>query len=401
MHGLMLRDNLIVETPFRRISLAARDSGYDEKWLQKLLFANPGLIPIGEIDGGAQGVVPICRELAIPRAGCSVFLDIFGITPEGKPVLVECKLWRNPQARREVIAQILEYASLVRQWSYGDLSARIRSAETTKSANPLFASVADAYPDTNEAPFVDRVSTALRTGDFILIIAGDGIRTDIHAIADHLNTSSGLASKLALVEFQLWQGEDNELMVIPTLPLRTEVIQHRVIMDENGVPLSFDSEGGGQDDAETLIDPDREDFKQKTRIFWQSYIDNAVFDHPDQPKPRHGGHGWVRMAMPHPAKWLTAFRAKTGEAGLFMRFKQEEGLNAYQEIEAAKDQLEADSGLSIRMTVEQGNPFRGLVSIDYVGDPQNDGDFRDWLIDASNAAVNTFRPFLNQLARPD
>ena len=32
------------------------------------------------------------------------------ITPDGNLVLVECKLWRNPQARREVLAQIIDYA---------------------------------------------------------------------------------------------------------------------------------------------------------------------------------------------------------------------------------------------------------------------------------------------------
>ncbi len=343
--------------------------------------------------------MPICRELAIPRAGGSVFLDIFGITPEGKPVLVECKLWRNPQARREVIAQILEYASLIRQWSYGDLSARVRSADTPTSANPLYTSVAAVFPDIDEARFTDRVSAALRTGDFILIIAGDGIRSDVQAIADHLNASSGLSSKLALVEFQLWRGKSDELMVIPTLPLRTEVIRHRVIMDESGVPLSFENEDGAQDDVETLIDPDGDVTKQKNRVFWQSYIDKAVFDHPDQTQPRHGGQNWVRMAMPRPAEWMTAFRGKTGEAGLFMHFKEEDGLTAYQEIEAAKDQLEADSGLLIRMTIENESPFKGLVLIDYDGDPQDDGTFKDWLIKASNAAVSTFRPFLNQLPK--
>lgn len=47
---------------------------------------------------------------------------------------MECKLWRNPQARREVLAQILEYASLLRGWSYGDLTARLKAARGGLSA---------------------------------------------------------------------------------------------------------------------------------------------------------------------------------------------------------------------------------------------------------------------------
>lgn len=60
------------------------------------------------------------------------------MTPEGKLVLIECKLWRNPQARREVVAQALEYASLLRNWSYSDLSVRLQNMLGTRSENPLF-----------------------------------------------------------------------------------------------------------------------------------------------------------------------------------------------------------------------------------------------------------------------
>lgn len=403
MQGIMLRGSPAVKTPFTRVSLAARNSSHDEKWLQELLFANPGLVPMGEISGGTRGFVPICRELSIPGAGGAVWLDIFGVTPEGKPVLVECKLWRNPQARREVIAQILEYAGLMRQWSYGDLCTRIkpRPTEAKRSANPLYSRVADVFPDTEEARFVDQVSTALKTGDFVLIIAGDGIRSDAHAIADHLNANGGLIATLALVEFQLWRSEADELMVIPTIPLRTEIIQHRVFLDGDGVPVSFHAEDRSQDDTEAIIDPHKVASTQAARAFWQSFIDGAAFDHPDQTKPRHGGHNWVRMDMPRPAGWMTAFRGATGEAGLFMRFKGEDGLNAYLEIEAAKAQLELDSGLPIRLTIEKEDPFKGLVLMEYDGDPTNDDAFRDWLIGAASAAISTFRPFLNQLPKRD
>jgi hypothetical protein len=101
-------------------------------------------------------------------------------------VLVECKLWRNPQARREVVAQVLEYAALLRRWSYADLSTRLKTKLRWNGDNPLFAHVRAhcAFPD--EAQFVDAVARNLRAGDFHLIIAGDGIREDLAAVADHL-----------------------------------------------------------------------------------------------------------------------------------------------------------------------------------------------------------------------
>ena len=52
------------------------------------------------------GAIPICRERNTPSGP----IDNFMVTPTGLPVFDECKLWRNPEGRREVVGQILDYA---------------------------------------------------------------------------------------------------------------------------------------------------------------------------------------------------------------------------------------------------------------------------------------------------
>src|SRR6516225_9199801 len=42
--------------------------------------------------------------------------------------LVECKLWKNPEARRQVVAQTLDYVSALSRWSYADLQAKVAAA---------------------------------------------------------------------------------------------------------------------------------------------------------------------------------------------------------------------------------------------------------------------------------
>ena len=134
----------------------------------------------------------------------NVRVDIFGVTPYGRPVLVECKLWRNPGARREVVGQLLEYAGLLARWSYADLSSRLKSALNAASENPLYDHVlSSSVGDIEEADFVDAVSRNMRAGDFHLIIAGDGIHEGLHAVAD-LATQG---ARLALVEYQLWNDD--------------------------------------------------------------------------------------------------------------------------------------------------------------------------------------------------
>lgn len=93
--------------PLERMVLGA-DRGFDERWLQELLFAHPELVPLERIEPGAGSIVNLLREFALPRSSGLVFLDLLAVTRSGRIVLVECKLWRNPQARREVVAQLIE-----------------------------------------------------------------------------------------------------------------------------------------------------------------------------------------------------------------------------------------------------------------------------------------------------
>ena len=40
------------------------------------------------------------------------------MSAQGRLSIVECKLWRNPEARRAVVTQVLDYAEEIRTWSY-------------------------------------------------------------------------------------------------------------------------------------------------------------------------------------------------------------------------------------------------------------------------------------------
>ena len=82
---------------------------FKEADLQALLFAHPTLIPVGDIEPIFDRLHPLAREL---RVG-SGFIDLVFMNDEGYLTLVETKLWRNPEARRTVVAQLIDYASHV------------------------------------------------------------------------------------------------------------------------------------------------------------------------------------------------------------------------------------------------------------------------------------------------
>lgn len=67
---------------------------YDEAWIQRLVATHPELFPIAPIEPALAGATTVCIELRT-LAG---FVDNLLATDRGDLVIVECKLWRNPQA---------------------------------------------------------------------------------------------------------------------------------------------------------------------------------------------------------------------------------------------------------------------------------------------------------------
>lgn len=371
------------------------NSSLKEHWLQDLLFAQPALIPYDEIEPGAGSVIPLCRELSLPKPGGSVFLDMLGVAPNGRLVLVECKLWRNPQARREVVAQILEYAALLRRWSYADLTGWLKAKRGWTGENPIFDHASQHGVSLGETAFSDAVNRSLRCGDFELIVAGDGIREDMAAIAEHLQHQG---SRLTLVEFQIWKDPDGTTLVVPQIPFRTEIVRQTILVASDGGALQVQETEN--DDVETIMDPNvakaRSEKRQLNRAFWQRFIDEIVFDHPDQGKPDHGGDNWVKIPLPAGSR-LTAYRTASGLLGVFLAGENKS--ENYKRLALDEDEIRAEAGLEdLRFHALNAPEDRSTIGIDrrrkeFGGD---DGEL-EWLKDAANRLVNALRPKLAAL----
>src|SRR6266446_9002861 len=80
---------------------------FNEAWLQETLRRNPDVLPVEEFGPVFHPLVPIGKE--VPTSAGSI--DNLFISHAGYLVLVETKLWRNREARREVVAQLIDYAA--------------------------------------------------------------------------------------------------------------------------------------------------------------------------------------------------------------------------------------------------------------------------------------------------
>jgi len=384
--------------PFERMALGA-DRGFDERWLQQLLFDHPELVPLERIESGAGSIIPLLREFALPRSSGLVFLDMLAVTRSGRIVLVECKLWRNPQARREVVAQLIEYAALLRGWSFADLTARVKTVLGVSSPNPIFDLARSSYPDLDEATFVDAVARSLQLGDFHLIIAGDGIRSDVQAIGAYINATIGSAARLSLVEIQLWRDDVGQILVVPQLPLRTEVIELRLVVDRDGIPLRLASDDDRQHDAPVTKASEAIGQRGANRAFWQGVIEGLRFDHPDQPPARHGGNNWIRLDLPATSQGLTGYR-NGREIGFFLTLSGETGAAVYEALASEAAAIGSESRLDPVFKVVSDEPFKATLSVAKSLTPDfEEPAQRAWLTETANRLVTCLRPRLARLAR--
>ena len=216
-----------------KLPLRAGGAGktYDERWLQDTIQRHPHLLPVDEIEPALTPLVPVCTELPLP----SGFADNLLITPDGGLVVVEAKLWRNPEARREVVGQVLDYAKDLQRLDYLGLQAAVRTALKAPASATLFGLVHPDGDPARETAFVDAVSRNLRLGRFLLLIAGDGIQESAEALADFLQRHVGLHFTLALVELSLWRTPAGEVLITPKVLARTVQIERAVVRLEEGV----------------------------------------------------------------------------------------------------------------------------------------------------------------------
>lgn len=211
------------------VALSRLNTSTQEAFIQDLVHRMPDVIPMNDIEPAMSPLIPVCREL--PMA--SLAADNFWITSWGGLILGECKLVRNPQARREVVAQILEYARLMCAWTYEDLERACRQARG-ESTFKLWSLLGDE-PELDEASFVDAVTRRLRSGSIMLLIIGDGIQEGVEGLTSHLQLHAGMHCGLALVELSMWNAPGGGILVVPRVPMKTVVIERGIVTFEGAI----------------------------------------------------------------------------------------------------------------------------------------------------------------------
>ncbi len=331
-----------------------------EKWLQDLVFRHPSVLPVAEIDQIFAEPVAICTELVLAPSRARI--DALFVNKSGAITVVECKLWRNPEARREVVGQILDYAKELSRYRYGELQQAVSRA-TGRKGNVLHELVAKRYPDLDEATFVDAVAGNLRRGRFLLLVVGDGIHHGTEAIFEFLQAHSSLHLSFGLVEVAGFQLADGRLLVQPRILARTVSIPRPVIrvLDAQGVEMEI----GDDTEPAVVRRPVVPAFLEADRAFWAELIATIRFDDPSQPPPVRFGVGNIRYDLGVAGVKLSAYRSRPGSImATYIKFEGEAALRMFAEFVLLKKEIEAALRVDPESWVVWGNntPDDGWVA---------------------------------------
>lgn len=178
---------------------AIRAEFADEKQLQTLLYESPELIKTED-----DIAIVFAREAALPGSG---YTDLLGVDVNGNIFLVETKLARNSEIRREVIGQILEYAAFLWGKSYEDIDRIFQSRE----GKSIFELLNAKYPEILLDELRQNVSANLADGRFRLFIVVDSINPELEKIIAFLSSRGG-GLKLQAIAMPIYTRDNVEIL---------------------------------------------------------------------------------------------------------------------------------------------------------------------------------------------
>ena len=184
-------------------------TGYNnESHLQALVAEDPTLVPVTDLGASISPFIVAVREVSLRGSG---YLDILAFNGAGDMAVMECKLADNPEIRRKVIGQIVEYAAFLNKLDYEALDEIILRRAGQHLYKLMEAKVAD--PEWDATEFQAAVERNLSDGRFSLIIVVDRMDETLGITLEYLNTCGFRNVSLHALEMSHLSDDEMEILI--------------------------------------------------------------------------------------------------------------------------------------------------------------------------------------------
>lgn len=189
-----------------------------EDALQTLIEEHPELLPGRQMAPGEENpprFALLCREMPVGGG----WLDHLLVDQAGILTLVETKLFQNPEARREVVGQAIEYAAnALGSWANGQAREKATQywARKGKPVDDILRErlMLDESEDMDE--FWAIVEDKLEDGYVRLIIAADELRAEVRRSIEYLNKEMRNTRVYGL-ELRTYGDNNGPIVLVPYL----------------------------------------------------------------------------------------------------------------------------------------------------------------------------------------
>lgn len=214
----------------------------EDRELQQLLERNPRLLSGEQMDpDNPREWLLIKREMPVPDPSTGALrwsIDFFYVDQFAIPTLVECKRCDDTRSRREVIAQMLEYAANGHHyWTASEMrsyaEAAAGGAEALAAALPVFSQTEDRTVE----GFFTLIEQNLREAKMRLVFFLEESPNELRSLVDFLNRQM-TNTEVFLVEARQYQFA-SQRVVVPWLFGYTE--EARVVKRETRKEASVSS----------------------------------------------------------------------------------------------------------------------------------------------------------------
>jgi len=192
-----------------------------ETQFQEALKSNPEVIPVSDLD--LAEVVVVGRETTVPAGA----IDLLLVDAQGRVIIVETKLSSNPELRRQVVAQVLDYGAslwrsaptlkqfedvVLRYWhSAACQDQRVKDAATLREGlDPIFREIRGEEWDYDL--FESALSDNIANGQHVLLVVASGLTDKLSRdLLQYVNLCLDLP--LYAVEIDVFETEGRQLIV--------------------------------------------------------------------------------------------------------------------------------------------------------------------------------------------
>ena len=235
-----MSSTVFIVDPDNKLTQLRRTPYDSEDLFQTLLADHPAVL--GLASGGSGALLLVNREHGVPEAegGAGRWsIDHLFIDREGVPVLVEIKRATDTRIRREVVAQMLDYAANgVAYWSIDQMISAVEVAAPTGVDGDVGR--LEAFLDgADSETFWRRVEANLSSGRIRMVFVADRIPHELRRIVEFLNGQMRPAEVLA-IEVEQFATHDGLRLLTPRLVGATE--RARTVKAVQGAKPAIDVE---------------------------------------------------------------------------------------------------------------------------------------------------------------